>query len=46
MQASDFQTIIFTSLRASEVEDLRAHGTTVVSPVGERFLEPEVSAWE
>ena len=46
VQASDFQTIIFTSLRASEVEDLRAHGTTVVSPVGERFLEPEVSAWE
>lgn len=40
-QSSDFQTVIFTSLRASEVEDLRAHGTGVRTFVGERFLELE-----
>ena len=43
VQASDFQTIILTSLRATEVEDLRAHGVTVVTPAGERFLELKVS---
>ena len=37
-QAGDFQTIIFTSLRVSEVKLLREHGTTVVTPAGEHFL--------
>ena len=45
-QTRDFQTVIFTSLRASEVEDLREHGTTVVTFAGERFLELEESAEE
>ena len=45
-QVSDFQTIIFTSLRAPEVEDLCAHGTAVVTPGGEHFLGLEVSAEE
>ena len=40
---SDFQTIIFTSLRASEVEDLSAHGTNIIAPGGERFLERDES---
>ena len=40
---SEFQTIIFTSLRASEVEDLRAHGTNIVTPRGERFLKRDES---
>ena len=37
-QAGDFQTIIFTSLRGSEVKLLRERGTTVVTPAGEHFL--------
>ena len=37
-QAGDFQTIIFTSLRDSEIQLLREHGTTVVTPEGEHFL--------
>ena len=45
-QANDFQTIIFTSLRVPEVEHLRAHGTTVVTPGGEHFLGLEVVAEE
>ena len=45
-QTRDFQTVIFTSLRVAEVEDLRAHGTSVVTFAGERFLELEKSAGE
>ena len=41
---SDFQTIIFTSLRGTEVEDLRAHGTSVTTFGGKRFLESDESA--
>ena len=42
-RTSEFQTIIFTSLRASEVEDLRAHGTNIVTARGERFLKRDES---
>ena len=38
-RAGDFQTIIFTSLRVSEIQLLRKHGTTVVTPEGEHFLK-------
>ena len=37
-QGDHFQTIIFTSLRVSEIQLLREHGTTVVTPEGEHFL--------
>ena len=37
-QARDFQTVIFTSLRDSEIQVLREGGTTVVTPEGEHFL--------
>ena len=42
-EASDFQTIIFTSLSGSEVEGLRAHGTNIVAVGGDRFLKPDES---
>ncbi len=38
-RAGGFQTIIFTSLRVSEIQLLRKHGTTVVTPEGEHFLK-------
>jgi predicted nucleic acid-binding Zn-ribbon protein len=43
-QQSTFQTLIFTSLAADEIERLRERKTAVITPLGEHFLQLEIKS--
>lgn len=45
-QRSAFQTLLFTSLTAEEVTRLRAQKTSVITPLGEHFLQLKVKPKE
>jgi hypothetical protein len=43
-QKSKFQTLVFTWLGDAEISKLRKQGTVVLTPAGDHFLQPTITA--